>query len=324
MKDVLISVLKVVGLYKSFRIPRSISHNFRPIPTLHDANIMKTVVDANIRNLKDDEKAVAAFISDINVRLATFRNRHIPFLSHFAPLRNKSILEIGCCSGSSTIALAEQGAIVTGIDVDADEILVAKQRLHDFGLTGQSFHNMNAIDIAGHFAPQSFDIIIYFASLEHMTYSERQQTLKAAWTILKEGGLLCVFGTPNRLWHFDGHTSLLPFFLWLPDDLAFEYSRFSPRKEFNTLHQSSFEEKETEFFRWGRGFSYHEIELALQPIAAFRQVEDMAGFLRRYSFIQKISYKRSDEYRYKKILHDKAKHIHPGFFEQMLDIILVK
>src|SRR6266850_7471643 len=51
-------------------------------------------------------------------RLDTDRNLIIPWLDEARPLRNASILEIGCGTGCSTVALAEQGAQVTAIDVD--------------------------------------------------------------------------------------------------------------------------------------------------------------------------------------------------------------
>jgi len=324
LKKAIIFILKLLGLYKSFSVPDAISANYISIPLSHDENIKKVIVQNNIRSLQNDKQGLQFFIDDLNDRLIKFRHQHIPFLSSLSNLKNKRILEIGCGSASSTIALAEQGAIITGIDIDADEIFLAKQRLKEFNLPEQTFHVMNAAELDKCFTTGSFDIIIYFASLEHMTYNERLKTLKVSWALLNKGGLLCVFGTPNRLWYLDMHTSLLPFYFWLPDDLAFDYSKFSLRHDFNNLNKLAFEQNKILFYRWGRGVSFHEIEVAIQPISAFDKIYDMAEFLRRYSFIQKTSYKRSEEYRYKRILSTKVKNIHSGFFEQMLDIVLVK
>src|ERR671927_1340389 len=45
-------------------------------------------------------------------RLETNRNMIIPWLDEVKPLQGTSILEIGCGTGASTVALAEQGAAV--------------------------------------------------------------------------------------------------------------------------------------------------------------------------------------------------------------------
>lgn len=43
-------------------------------------------------------------------------------------MKNKKLLEIGCGTGSSSITLVEQGANVTGIDVEEGSLQVAKIR----------------------------------------------------------------------------------------------------------------------------------------------------------------------------------------------------
>jgi hypothetical protein len=67
------------------------------------------------------------------------------------------------------------------------------------------------------FSDRHFDYIIFYASLEHMTIEERMSAMRATWGMLSDGDLWCVIETPNRLWYHDGHTSLLPFYMWLPE-----------------------------------------------------------------------------------------------------------
>jgi 2-polyprenyl-3-methyl-5-hydroxy-6-metoxy-1,4-benzoquinol methylase len=52
------------------------------------------------------------------LRLDKARFEVVPWLAHFGSLRGKTILELGCGTGASTVALAEQGAIITATDVD--------------------------------------------------------------------------------------------------------------------------------------------------------------------------------------------------------------
>ena len=94
-------------------------------------------------------------------------------------------------------------------------------------------HELNAAEAACHFGSGDFDLIIFFARLEHMTLPERMEALPAVWKLLADGAWLAVTETPNRLCGiFDSHTSQLPYFNWLPDDLAFAYSKFSARADF--------------------------------------------------------------------------------------------
>jgi len=249
---------------------------------------------------------------------------HIPFLVEKVGLKNKQVLEIGCGTGASTLALSEQGSIVTGIDIDENALTIARKRLELYGLR-QSLRNTNSINIKEDYGNKEWDIIIFYASLEHMTPEERKKSLKDAYQLLKNGGHLCIFGTPNRLWPYDLHTSQLPFYMWLQDEIALDYSVFSKRIEFAKMHKNNINTSYTELYRWGRGVSFHEIELAIKEISKLKVVGSLPIFLRRHSFIQSISYKRSSEYKYKKILSEYGpKNIHPGFYECYLDIIIEK
>lgn len=167
-------------------------------------------------------------------RLDSFRLSVIPWLNSVRPLENSKILEIGCGTGISTVALAEQGAKVTAIDVVEDSLIVAKKRCEVYGLNVELML-ANSTEVHNLLAGQDFDFIIFFACLEHMTHNERMLAMKNTWEMLATDSLWCLVDTPNRLWHYDQHTAHLPFYSWLPDDLAFAYSRFSPR----VMHQKS-------------------------------------------------------------------------------------
>ena len=106
---------------------------------------------------------------------------------------------------------------------------------------------------SSHFHATKFDVIIFFASLEHMTISERLLSLKGTWDMLTDEGLLVIVETPNRLWYVDSHTSFLPFFHWLPNELAFAYSKFSSRDGFRDLYNEYNETSNEHFLRRGRG-----------------------------------------------------------------------
>jgi len=102
-------------------------------------------------------------------RLELDRVQFAPWLSTAFRLDSARVLEIGCGTGASTAALAEQGCRLTAIDIDANAVGVARTRCAAMGLPGVDFRTVNATELDEHFAPGAFDCIIYFASLEHMS-----------------------------------------------------------------------------------------------------------------------------------------------------------
>jgi 2-polyprenyl-3-methyl-5-hydroxy-6-metoxy-1,4-benzoquinol methylase len=255
----------------------------------------------------------------ISARLVDARRMVIPWLDAAKPLRGTRILEIGCGTGSSTVALTEQGAEVVGIDIDRDALVVAGDRCRVYGLEAE-FHAMNACDIAERFGGQRFDSIIFFASLEHMTIAERISALRQAWAILPLGGHLVILKTPNRLWYYDGHTSMLPFFHWLPDELAFEYSAYSPRENFRELYRTRDPPSMDHFLRQGRGASFHEFDIAIRPARELHVVSSQSTF---HGFRHKPQRTPMDRW-YKVMLRHIYPDIHEGFFDDPLFLIIEK
>jgi 2-polyprenyl-3-methyl-5-hydroxy-6-metoxy-1,4-benzoquinol methylase len=250
-------------------------------------------------------------------RLEADRNNVVPWLDAARALAGARILEVGCGTGSSTAALAEQGARVIGVDIDARALEVARLRCELHGVRAE-FAHLDASEAAERYRAESFDFIIFYASLEHMVHEERIAAIGKTWGMLPEGALWCVVECPNRLWYHDAHTSLLPFYMWLPDDLGFEYSRFSPRENFSDRYREATPAARLEWARRGRGVSYHELELAMDPAATL----DVVSSLRSH---------RGDRYapgsrerRYAKLLAEICPGLHPGFFEPFLNLIIRK
>lgn len=193
-------------------------------------------------------------------RLVRDRTEIVPWLASLERLDGSRVLEIGSGRGASTFALSEQGADVTAVDVNAQAMAYAETQLSSAGLRA-SFNLLNATELQ-ELPGEEFDLVIFWASLEHMTVPERLTALRAGWDHLRPGATLVIIETPNRLWPDDSHTSELPFFNWLPDELAFAYLPHSTRGTLST----TFTDPSTQmlqFQRLGRGVSYHEIELAL-------------------------------------------------------------
>lgn len=260
-------------------------------------------------------EAYAADLRDhVIARLEFDRIMYIPWFNDTVSLDGCNILEIGCGTGSSSIALAEQGARVTGIDVDDGALEVARER-SDIYQVPATFISGNACDAWAQLRGQTFDLIIFFACLEHMTYGERIECLKKYYDLLPEGACLGIVETPNRLWYIDDHTSMLPFFHWLPDRLAYDYSKYSDIPNFKELYRSYSDESCLHFQRRGRGCSYHELEIALGMPARELQV---AAVLHPRLIPCTLNY------RYHKLLTRIHPRIDRGFFYPNIDIILRK
>jgi 2-polyprenyl-3-methyl-5-hydroxy-6-metoxy-1,4-benzoquinol methylase len=328
------AVRKVLKTIINPRPPRELARNFRSpaadqLRSLEDV-IRKTYFE---RPIWGEEGASADYLeteigrSDLadhmQGRLETFRATTIPWLNQARPLRGARILEIGCGTGSSTVALAEQGAEVTAIDLDDPSLKVAKSRLRAYELNAD-LHIVNATQAADRFSSSQFDFIIFFATLEHMTHEERMQAMSGTWGMLRPGGLWSVLETPNRLWYDDFHTSCLPFFMWLPDELAFAYSRHSPRHPFALAYREYSESQLLSFLRHGRGVSFHEFEVTLGPVETLNVISSLEGYLQQRSWRRYIAQRLRKQTRYKSFIRGLCPKVHSGFFEPALDLIVRK
>jgi 2-polyprenyl-3-methyl-5-hydroxy-6-metoxy-1,4-benzoquinol methylase len=311
-------------------VKRSISANFLTLDSQRELELIASLKTNYLANLSSDPDYVDSDIGQQDLqdhlygRLWDDRRTVIPWLDSLSPLQGASILEVGCGPGASTVAFAEQGALVTGVELEANNLKVANDRCRLYGLRTSQFHVMNGAEI-GHLGLEGFDFIIFSACLEHMTLKERLSALRPAWSRLKAGGLLVVAETPNRLWWYDAHTSLLPFFNWLPDDLAIEYSSRSNRHYFNELYHPPIDEPmRLNFSRWGRGVSYHEFELSIPEL---RQVDIscMNIWVRKRNPMQLAKHIISGDQRFARTLARIAgKTIHPAFYESFLNLAIRK
>jgi 2-polyprenyl-3-methyl-5-hydroxy-6-metoxy-1,4-benzoquinol methylase len=256
-------------------------------------------------------------------RLTYDRHEYVPWLNALRRLDGARVFEIGCGTGSSVMALVEQGSELTGIDVVPESIEVARARLRFFGLAEPPLHHMNATEIDAHFGHAGFDFVIFFASLEHMTHTERLSSLRAAWQLLADDGILCIIEAPNRLWLFDDHTAGLPFFHWLPDEIALEYVKRTPKYQASAFDTTS-KDASLELTRRGRGVSYHDIELALGPISELDFMVDRQSFQMKQNPLRWLYYRQSTNRRYANLLRRQCPELPFGVFMPYLNLAIRK
>ncbi len=193
----------------------------------------------------------------------------VPWLSERIDLASSRIVEIGCGSGSSTAAMALHAKSVHGFDIDEKSVRAAEARCRAYGLSNVK---VNAVPAEGMLASvvsqaKEADVFLLYAVLEHLTPSERLETLSTLWQALPPGGHLVIVETPNRLTWVDRHTSELEFYHLLPDEIAFRYLDRVPRFAFrDSMRGPLAEGREAASLariRWGLGASYHELLVSI-------------------------------------------------------------
>ena len=311
----MINILK--NLYRSYsfyKVPKKIKLNFVKLTKNYEENMKTFLVGNYFRN--ETEINEQDLEDHIKQRINLARSKILPWVLKTIDLKNKKLLEVGSGTGSSSIAFSEQGAIVTGIDVDATSIEVAKYRSD---LLNQKIEYINVSGIEIKQLENNYDVILYYACLEHMTVRERIDSLQQAYSKLNKYGFLVIVEAPNRLWIEDTHTSELPFFQWLPDDLAYLYSKFSPKGSFNSRYTDNELNYLAEFHRRGRGVSYHEFDLAFENYENLEIVSSLNRLVYSKNLLNTFLYKKIYKLYLKKFTNKNR-----AFVEEYLDLIIQK
>jgi S-adenosylmethionine-dependent methyltransferase len=154
-----------------------------------------------------------------------------------------------------------------------------------------------------------------------MTLDERMDSLRAGWSILPPKKLLCLAETPNRLWPYDGHTSQLPFFNWLPDEIAFQFAQFSPRPTLKERFREITPASMLSFRREGRGLSFHELDLAL---GEYRIAGDQTAYLSTHNPIKFVKRVLARDGAKERFLNSLAPRRARALFHQNLDVVIEK
>jgi len=309
------------------RVPAQVRARFRPLTAEMQAAIessLRTHFFAEENGSKGSAEAYLAtpegkadFDDHLTGRLQQFRTWVVSWLDSLFRLDGARILEIGCGTGASTVALSEQGAQVVGLDVSGAALASARDRCSAYGLQPK-FVQANAMDMPSLFTDERFDAILFFAVVEHLTWEERIRSLRAAWELLPAKGTLVVIEAPNRLWYVDIHTTDEPFYNWLPDEAAIAYTRYigGPSRH---LFTEAADEAKVHLARLGRGVSYHDFVVAWNiPAGQLPVLGCMASF--HETMWGKALTQLSPGGRYRKLLASAAPDVHPAFLEPCLDV----
>ena len=102
------------------------------------------------------------------------------------------VLDVGCGTGALTLRMARRGARVKAIDVSAEMLEMAAQRVRDAGVGDRvTLAEMGVAELDGE-AAASFDAVTTGLCLSELSDDEIAYTLRQARRLLVPGGLLLV------------------------------------------------------------------------------------------------------------------------------------
>jgi ubiquinone/menaquinone biosynthesis C-methylase UbiE len=162
-------------------------------------------------------------------RVESQRRYFIPSLERFTTCDGKKVLEVGCGTGPSSVAMAERGAQVVAIDIDPRMAEAARLRARDHHLDGRIEAKWVPDSSRLNFPDRSFDLIVCNGVLEHAAPQARGPLLREMWRVLRPGGHLFIGETPNRLFPKDMHTTQLWWQHYMPRGLAARYAKLRHR-----------------------------------------------------------------------------------------------
>ena len=120
----------------------------------------------------------------------------------------KRVLDAACGEGYGAALLGEVAASVVGVDIDADAIAQASSR---YALPGRvSFVEGSCTSLA--FPDASFDLVVSFETIEHLTSADQPRMLDEFARVLKRDGLLVV-SSPNKRLYSDARNYVNEFHL---------------------------------------------------------------------------------------------------------------
>ncbi len=118
----------------------------------------------------------------------------LAWIEEMAPLAGKTVLDVGCGGGILAEAMARKAAHVTGIDLGAKPLGVARLHALEAGVGNVEYRQI-ATEALAEESPGAFDVITCMEVLEHVP--DPASIVRAVARMLRPGGT-AFFATLNR------------------------------------------------------------------------------------------------------------------------------
>lgn len=142
-----------------------------------------------------------------------------------------NILDFGCGDGASTFILSRMfpRSTVTGVELVPDALAIARLRAVFYGSSRVTFIQSPSPDDLPENLGQ-FDLVVLSAVYEHLLPEERPKMMSQLWSKVKDSGYLFLNQTPNSIFPFELHTTMLPLINYLPDRVTLLAARRFSRR----------------------------------------------------------------------------------------------
>jgi 2-polyprenyl-6-hydroxyphenyl methylase / 3-demethylubiquinone-9 3-methyltransferase len=118
----------------------------------------------------------------------------LDWIESLARIEGRRVVDVGCGGGILAEAMARRGATVTGIDLAAKPLGVARLHALEAGVDNLDYREVSAEALAEE-QPGGFDVVTCMEMLEHVP--DPASTVRACATMAKPGGWV-FFSTLNR------------------------------------------------------------------------------------------------------------------------------
>lgn len=190
--------------------------------------------------------------ADATDRIITRRVNLVRKIAGFVG-KDRTLMEVGCGNGATTLMLAPDMQSVLAIDIVDDYEQNILKEAADKGISNCSFMCVN-IEEEGSKVAGKFDRIISFEVIEHLQHESSVSFFREKLT---DDGILAI-SVPNKWWVFETHGAKLPLlpwnrvplFSWLPRPLHERWANariYTKKRITNLLKQNGFEIVNTEY-----------------------------------------------------------------------------
>jgi ubiquinone/menaquinone biosynthesis C-methylase UbiE len=143
----------------------------------------------------------------------------VRFILSLLPGRPMIGLDIGSSAGGLSVALAQAGVDMYGIEPSSAGVRASKMRAQRLGVENTTF--VEGVGEKLSFPDEMFDLVVSLAVIEHV--QDVNKVLEEAFRVLKPGGWLYL-EVPNNLFPFEGHYKMA-WFPMMPKPIAKRYVR---------------------------------------------------------------------------------------------------
>lgn len=116
----------------------------------------------------------------------------LPILNSYLSKKVKSILDIGCGSGTISFYLASKGYKITGIDISNKAINICNKSANKLGLKNAKFE---VCEFPNKIPKSRYDLVFFSEVIEHLPNDEL--ALQKIYKLLNPGGILFL-STPSK------------------------------------------------------------------------------------------------------------------------------